>query len=116
MSNKKENEISYVFDLDNILKFVFDNDNDRTNESEITETYATDEETDKLMLINKQLREVKGNSDNSKHTIRYDMIKMFIEILNNVEVMTSKQASLGERIVFNTMINNNLIKDTNLSE
>ena len=102
-------KISYVLDMDNVMKFIFDLNSQRDMDSEITEVYMVDEETNELSLTTKQLRELKGGDNTSKSTIRYDMIKMFIDIISDLDM--SGANSFGESLIFNTMINEGLIKE-----
>ena len=100
---------SLIYDINKIMEFVFENDTNRTNDVEITETYIYDEEQDKSVLESKQVRETKLNDYTGQNTIRYDLVKMFIDTLNGVEDM--KLMTLGENITLNTMQAYELIKD-----
>ena len=102
-------KISYVLDMDNIMKFVFDSDSKRDMDSEITEVYVADDETNELTLTTKQLRELKGGDNTSKSTIRYDMMKMFIDMIADLDMDGAN--SFGESLIFNTMINEGLNKE-----
>ena len=103
----------YVYDLDAIMSFIFDDDGQRNNDMEITETYIPNDEdaedTGSLVLINKQLREVKGSDNTGKQTIRYDIMKFMLETLNGIEG-TAEVSTLGEKIVLNTLLTNSMIK------
>ena len=101
----------YIFDLDNITDFVFGNPNDKTNEVEITEHYAYDKESKTMLPSTREVKEVKVNDYTGQNTIRYDMIKMFIDILNEIE--DPKVMSMGQNITLNTMKAYELIKDIN---
>lgn len=103
--NKEENTF-YTFDLDAIMNFVFFEEDKRTNDSEITETYINNDQNE-LTLVNKQLREVKGSDNSTKQNIKYDLLKNFIEILRTAE---HNAMTLGESITFNTMFTYGLIK------
>lgn len=108
--NSRENAY-FILDIDNIIDFVFDDENERDSDSEITETYVADDEENKIELVNKQVREVKSRKDNSsKETIKYDLIKTFLTILNESDYNESGSFSLSESIIFNTMLTKNLIK------
>lgn len=98
-----------IFDVNNIANFVFGNPNDRTNEVEITESYVYDKENDKMIPSTKEVKEVKVNDYTGQNTIRYDLVKTFIEILDTVE--DEKLMSLGQKITLNTMQAYELIKD-----
>lgn len=103
-----------IFDVNNITSFVFGNPNDRTNEVEITESYVYDKENDKMIPNTKEVKEVKVNDYTGQNTIRYDLVKTFIDILDAVE--DEKIMSLGQKITFNTMQAYELIKDIKTSD
>lgn len=105
------NDKSYVFDINKIMEFCFDLVDERTNDSEITESYVVNEENNKLEVVSKQVREIKGSDNTSKNTIRYDMIKMFIDVLVNADNGEQRPLTFGEAIIINTMINENLIRE-----
>lgn len=112
--NNKLNE-NLVFDLNEIKKFVFEEDVDlnKTRDSEITETWGVNDEG-KQELLSKVVHEVKGSDFSGKQTIRYDLLKTFMQTLDNIEFDTSiTPMSLGERMVLNTMVNYGLIKEIN---
>jgi len=98
-----------IFDINNITSFVFGNPNDRTNEVEITESYVYDDEEEKMIPTTKDVREIKANDYTNQNTIKYDLIKTFIDILDAVE--DENVMSLGQKITFNTMQAYELIKD-----
>lgn len=103
--------VKYILDLENIMNFVFDSDAPRSSESEITEMYMLDEESNDMVLNTKQLREIKGGDGSQKSTIKYDMMKMFIDTLLDLDVSENSQWSFGEALIFNTMAENELIKE-----
>ena len=45
------NRVKYVLDLENIMNFVFDSNINRDSESEITEMYLLDEETNDMVFL-----------------------------------------------------------------
>ena len=100
---------TFIFDINKITDFVFGNPNDRMNDVEITENYVYDEEKDKMIPSTKEVKEVKVNDYTGQNTIRYDLVKTFIDILDSVE--DPKIMSLGQSITFNTMQAYELIKD-----
>ena len=102
-------KISYILDIENLTKFIFDSDVKRDMDSEITEVYVVDEETNEMVLTSKQFREFKGGDNTSKSTIRYDMVKMFIDMISDIDMDGAN--SFGESLIFNTMINEGLIKE-----
>ena len=98
------NDKFLIFNIEKMASFIFSNSNDRTNDVEITEVFEYDSKG-KLNPTNKVVKEVKVN----QNTIRYDLIKMFIDILDSVDdvnIMT-----IGQRIVFNTMETYGLITE-----
>lgn len=101
----------YIFDLDNITNFVFGNPNDKTSEVEITEHYTYDKDAKTMLPDTREVKEVKVNDYTGQNTIRYDMIKMFIDILDNIE--DPKVMTMAQNITVNTMKAYELIKDIN---
>jgi hypothetical protein len=99
-----------IYDLDAINDFIFGNDEGRSSDVEITETQVRNEEG-QLETQNKISREVKS-TDANKLTIRYDLIKMFMDTLDNVEIdQELAPVSLGQKMVLNTMGSYGLIKE-----
>lgn len=100
---------TYIYDINKICDFVFGDTNERTNDVEITENYTYDEERERMVPSNKEVKEVKVNDFTSQNTIRYDLIKSFIEILDEIE--DEKIMTVGQEITLNTMQAYELIKD-----
>jgi len=98
-----------IYDLDGIKDFIFGDDNGRSSDVEITETQVRNEQG-KLETETRVTREVKS-TDSNRQTIRYDMIKMFMDVLDNVEIdQEIAPLSLGQKMVLNTMGSYGLIK------
>ena len=100
-----------IFDINKITEFVFGNPNDRTSDVEITELSVYDNETSKMVPNTREVKEVKQNDYTGQNTIRYDMVKTFIEILDGVE--DTNIMTLGQAVTFNTMKAYELIRDIN---
>lgn len=107
MENKNNH---LIFDLDEIVKFVFGEKEERTHDTEITETYLQPDKGGPVELNSKIIHEVKGSDNTNKQTIKYDMIKMFVDILDGVE-SSSIPSTLGQSLTFNTMLSYGLIKE-----
>lgn len=105
------NNSPYIFDINKITEFVFGNPNDKTNEVEITEHFIFDKENNKMIPNTREVKEVKVNDYTGQNTIRYDMVKMFIDILDSIE--DEKIMTMGQNITLNTMKAYELIKDVN---
>ena len=105
------NNSPYIFDINKITEFVFGNPNDKTNEVEITEHFVFDEKKNKMIPNGREVKEVKVNDYTGQNTIRYDMVKMFIDILDSIE--DEKVMTVGQNITLNTMKAYELIKDIN---
>lgn len=105
------NNSPYIFDINKITEFVFGNPNDKTNEVEITEQYVYDEKSKTMIPNTREVKEVKVNDYTGQNTIRYDMVKMFIDILDSIE--DEKIMTMGQNITLNTMKAYGLIKDVN---
>ena len=103
--------IPYIFDINKITEFVFGDPNNKTNEVEITEKYSYDAESGKMIPAGREVKEVKVNDYTGQNTIRYDMVKMFIDILDSIE--DPKVMTMGQNITLNTLKAYELIKDIN---
>lgn len=117
LKNKKkymENNTAYIFDLEAIMDFVLKSDNTRISNSEITEMYMQDEDTEEMVLTSKQLRELKNNGDSSECTLKYDLIKSFITILDEAEIDNVNELGFLQKMTFNTMLTKGLIKTINV--
>lgn len=103
MENKLSNANLY-YDLNAMLDFVFNSDDARSSDVEITDSQVRNEQNGMLETETRIVREVKSNND-SKQNMRYDMLKTFIEVLENIEVDEDGliPLSLGEKLVVNTM-------------
>ena len=98
-----------VYDLKKITDFIFENQNSRTNDVEITDTLEYDKEKNKMVPKTKEIKEVKVNDDMSQTTIRYDLIKSFIDTLDMSEDMNVM--SVGQSITLNTLQSYGMIKE-----
>lgn len=98
-----------IFDLNKITDFIFGDPNARTNDVEITESYKADKDSGKMVLNEKQIKEVKVNDYTGQNTIRYDLVKMFIEILDEADDLN--ELSVGQQITLNTMESYGLITE-----
>ena len=99
-----------IYDLDAINDFIFGNGESRSSDVEITETQVRNEQG-QLEAQTKVTREVKS-TDTNKQTMRYDLIKMFMDVLDNVEIdQELAPVSLGQKMVLNTMGSYGLIKE-----
>lgn len=103
--------LMYVFDINKILDFVLINNDDKNSDSQITENYDSSDEG-KMILTNRQISEIKNSGNDNITTIRYDLIKLFINELSNMPQKLDVESSLGANIIFNTMINEKFIKIT----
>ena len=101
---------NYIYDLDAIKEFIFDDENDRNSDVEITETQVKNEKG-KLETESKIIREIKS-SDKDKWTLKYDILKTFMDSLDNIEIDQSiTPLSLGQKMTLNTLGNYGLIKN-----
>ena len=82
---KNNNNKMYIYDINKIIDFVIGDPNDRTRDSEIIETYKPSENGNDIVLDKKVVKEVKISDNSANFGVRYDLIKSFIEIINEVE-------------------------------
>jgi hypothetical protein len=105
----KRGDVTQFFDINKICDFVFGNPNDRTNEVEIVEKFTYDNDTKSMVPNSREVKEVKVNDYTGQNTIRYDMVKMFIDILDSIEDMNV--LTLGQSLTVNTMEAYGLIRE-----
>ena len=105
----KRGDTNIIFDINKISEFVFGDPNKRNSEVEITESFVYDNEHDKMIPSTREVKEVKVTDFTGQNTIKYDMIKMFIDILDSIEDLSAM--SLGQSITLNTLESYELIKD-----
>ena len=99
------------YDLDAINAYIFGDEEERTSSVEITEVQGVNAETNEMVTVQKTIREVKESNDmTNKQTIRYDMIKLFIDMLNDPGEDGVLNFSPGQEIIMNTMLNYGLAK------
>jgi hypothetical protein len=104
-----EEKHTFVLNLNEIVNFIFNDDNEKNTDSEITELYVMDEDEKNMTLSTKQLREVKSNEMTSRQTMRYDLVRMFLDKIINID----DEITFGQSIILNTMITENLISEIN---
>lgn len=102
----------YYYDLEAINNFIFGEDGGRNSSVEITEVQGLNQENGEMVTVQKTIREVKESNDlSNKETIRYDMIKLFIDMLSEEGVNGETYFSKGQEIIKNTMEKYNLLKE-----
>lgn len=104
----------FYFDLEKINDFVFGDDDERTSSVEITELQAINEKTGEMETVNKTIHEVKESTDmTNKQTIRYDLLKNMIFLLNNNEELNGSINSNLQTALLLTMKNYGFIVEIN---
>lgn len=102
-------KISYIFDLEKITSFVFGSPSTKQVDREIIENYVTDD-SGEMTLANKTVKENKSSDGVvGQETMKYDLIKSFIEILVNLD--PEEESTFGENCVLNTMQAYNFLKE-----
>lgn len=110
MGNKLSTNLYY--DLNAIKEFVFEEEA-RNNDVEVTETLAMNDEH-KLETLNKVIREVKTSDFSNKQTIRYDILKSFIDSLSDVDIdIDEVPMTFGQHTILNTLTTFGIIKRQN---
>lgn len=106
------NKNTFVFDLDKITEFLFNNEKETS--TEMTESYVKDDDTNEFVLESKIIREVKNSDTSSTSTLKYDLLKLFIDTLiampSSTEMEEGRKLGLGEVMILNTLVNNGMIK------
>lgn len=92
----------FYYDINAMMDFVFNNEDARSSDVEITDSQVRNRDNGTFETESRVIREVKSAND-QKQNMRYDMLKMFIEVLENMEIENNIPLSLGESLVLNTM-------------
>lgn len=109
------NNKAYAINLNKIMNFYSNTDQNKVKETEIIDMYEMDE-NNIPKLISKQTREIKSNQASQDESFKYDLIKMFLTILldNNTEIKDDEiTADLGTLLAFNTFLENGFIYEIN---
>jgi len=105
----KQGDTNFVFDIDKISEFVFGDPNKRKSEVEITDNFVYDKEEKTMIPSTREVKEVKVTDFTGQNTIKYDLIKMFIDMLDSIEDLEAM--SLAQSITLNTLELYEIIKD-----
>ena len=108
-----DKKAKYYYDLEAINNYIFGEEEERSSSVEITEVQGLNNDTGEMITVQKTIREVKESSDMSvKQTTRYDMIKLFIDMLNEPnDEDTASGYSKGQETIMYTMMNYGLLKE-----
>lgn len=98
----ENNNGQFIFDLDAICSFIFTEYED-SNNSEITEIYDSN-----MNLINKQIKEIKGEKSDANTAIRYDIVKNLVGLICATE---SEEMNVGQQVALNTLLSKGFIKN-----
>lgn len=101
--------VSYALNMEKILDFVFESQNEKNAELEVAQRYETNSNGEQE-LVTTEKREVKGKGNTAIDTIKYDLIKSFLDNLSQFPVHENNSENIMPLtvlniIVFNTMIN-----------
>lgn len=100
-------ETFYTINMEKLIQFIFDDSDSKTIvETEMFDVYELDD-NDKLSLSNRQIRENKNNDTANKTAIKYDLFKMFVDVLGSVQ--NGDDLTLLQKIIFNTMLEQGII-------
>lgn len=123
----------YALDLSKINEFIFSSQTEKNSETNISEVYAKVDEAnnDNLKLVSKEIAENKTNGNASIDNIKYDMIKMMLDLIlgiggngknngmfidqpfHNEKTSSTDSMSVGEIIAFNTFVNEGFLININ---
>jgi len=98
----ENNNGGFIFDLDAICNFIF-TEIDDANNSEITEIYDSN-----MNLVNKQIKENKGEKSDANTAIRYDIIKNLVGLICTAE---TEEMNIGQQVALNTLLSKGFIKN-----
>lgn len=97
----------YAMNLQKIADFCLVSDKLKNKESEVTEGYeVTDDNGPEL--VSKVVREIKTNGNPQNDTIKYDLIRIFIDVVLGAEGILPEMTT-GMKIAFNTLLENDFL-------
>ena len=97
----------YAMNLQKIADFCLVSDKLKNKESEVTEGYeVTDDNGPEL--VSKVVREIKTNGNPQNDTIKYDLIRIFIDVVLGAESILPEMTT-GMKIAFNTLLENDFL-------
>lgn len=97
---------AYILNLNGIIDFVFDGDDKKENNSEITDFYVMNDNTNTMTLSTRQIQEKKGDVVGQRENMRYDLVTRLLDHLMNID---EEELGLGDSIVINTLLTEELI-------
>ena len=100
------NGLEYVFDMGKICQFVIYSDKTSSKEHEVLDNYEIND-GNKIELVSKSVRELSGRGNEQIDNIKYDFIKMFIDLIltYNEYPRQLDELPFGVKIAFETLIN-----------
>ena len=102
-------ETIYSIDIQKLFQFIFqDSETKNINESEMVDVFEPGD-NNTLSLIQRQIRESKNSNNDNKVAIRYDILKMFIEIISDINDFNFEEMTPLQTIIFNTLLNQQII-------
>lgn len=100
-------EKELIYDFNAITQFIF-NSNDDEIVSEISEQYARNE-VEEMDLLGKTITETKGSKDSNEMTMRYDLLKYFMSIINDIEY--GNNLTFGQKLALNSFFAQGFVKE-----
>lgn len=106
---------NYFLDLNEIFNFVFNQDRAKENDSEITEVFSCNPENKRKLDIDKKIiKQVKTEDNTNKETMKYDLFKTFLTIMNDMNYGSEDDMTglnMCESTVMNTMLSYGFLKE-----
>lgn len=138
MEDKRIDISTLAYDLNAIVDFIFQN-NSKDRTTELHETYAKNETTGDIELVNKTISEIKTENLDKITTVRYNLVKDIMDQVNDIsmysdvdfgdddiesfsENMEKDEAavpmfsSMGETFCLNTLLREGMLTNINLNE
>lgn len=93
---------NYSLDIASMLDFIKEGETGRSTNTEIDESYVYDETSQKLILMSKDIRETKGET-NEEMALRYDFLMRLLDGLSDPE-------SVIQPLISNTLVEYGFMK------
>jgi len=100
--------VNYYLNIENIVKYCSGSDDGKATQTDITELYRYENEN--FDLVQKQINNstIKNGQLKTIDTYKYDIVKGLIQMLFqvgfNVDGTMTREFSVGESVVWNTLI------------
>lgn len=97
---------TYAIDMDALMAWVSSTPSSERNvATTITETYPMmTDESDEIEVASKEIMETKASMNETMNNIRYDFVKMLINMVLDQNTYDTLAMPISQRLAFNTLL------------